>query len=339
MGSDTFCEGRKLKEHKMTEEDLVYRQHLPLYLKVAMTKQRIRSFINEFGVSGVYVSFSGGKDSTVLLHIARQMYPDIQAVFLDTWMEYPQIRKFVSEFDNVTTIKPEKSMKQIIDNYGWCFPSKDVADAVQAYRRGVPWAIKKLNGLDGKGNPSKFRERYKKWLRLAEECPEKISHYCCLEMKEYPVKKYEKTTKRKPIMGLMASESVRRKESYLRTGCNSFDGIRPMSKPMSFWTENDVLAYIVENNLKIAEPYGEIYEAGQIPGQRSMFCDQCKYKLSGEQRTGCMFCPVGMHLNKYDKFERLKHFNPKLHDYVMEELGLIRLIDWVKRNYKRGKLI
>ena len=63
-----------------TKNDLAILQALPLEVKVRMTQNRIREWVSEFGTSGVYVSFSGGKDSTVLLHIVRQMYPDIEAV-------------------------------------------------------------------------------------------------------------------------------------------------------------------------------------------------------------------------------------------------------------------
>lgn len=323
--------------NKISAEELAYRQSLPLSIKVSMTKTRIRFFVEEFGLENVYVSFSGGKDSTVLLHIARQLYPEIQAVYLDTWMEYPQIREFVKGFDNVVRIKPEKTLKQIIIDDGWCFPSKDVAEAIDGYRNGNQWAIRKLNGLDGKGKYSAFRQQYKKWLVVAENCHETISSRCCDDMKEIPVQKYEKETGRKPIIATMACESARRKETYLRKGCNSFDGKRPSSRPIAFWTENDILQYIVENHLEIAPPYGQIYEVGQVQGQQSFLCDGCQYATTGESRTGCMFCPVGMHLDKFQKFERLKAYNKDLHDYVMDELGLIKLIEWVKENLVKGR--
>lgn len=296
--------------------------------------QRIRDFKEEYGTDGIYVSVSG-KDSRVVLDMARKVDPDIEAVYLDTWMEYPQIRQYITSLDNVTVIKPSKSMKQIIDDDGWCFPSKDIAEAVDAYRRRLKWADNKLHGLDGKGNPSKYRQRYTKWLKLAEDCPEKISHYCCLDMKERPVEKYERTTGKHPILGLMAVESARRKEAYMRTGCNSFAGNRPMSKPIGFWNENDVMQYHLIHSIDIAEPYGVIYEQGQIPGQTSMFCTDCNYKTTGEERTGCMFCPVGGHLNDFSKIERVKPYNNKLYDYLMEELGMKRLIEWVRNNYPR----
>lgn len=320
-------------KYALSEQELKYYQSLPLDIKVGMTRDRIREFIHKYGQDGVYVSFSGGKDSTVLLHQVRKYYPDVEAVFLDTWMEYPQIRQHVMQFDNVKIIKPEKSMKQIIEDDGWCFPSKDVAEAVEAARRELKWAINKLNGLDGKGKPSPYRQQYKKWLPLID-APFKISHKCCLDMKEYPVQKYERESGKKPIVALMAVESARRKEAHLRTGCNSFDSNRPISKPMGLWTDNDVLEYSVKNNIWLPSPYGQIVEVGQVEGQMCLdCCMKCQYKTTGESRTGCMFCPVGCHLDRFAKFKRLKKFNPKLYDYCMEELGEKEMLEWVKKHY------
>ena len=312
---------------------LLYRQRLPLEVKERMSVRRLEQFVDIYG-DDVYVSFSGGKDSRVLLYLCRKYIDrNMPAVFLDTWMEYPALREYVYQFDNVTYIKPEKLPKQIIEECGWCFPSKDVAEAVYAYRKGQQWAINKLNGLDREGNPCKFRERYKKWLPLVD-CPELISHRCCLEMKEFPVQKYERLTGKKPIVALMASESARRRESYLRTGCNSFDSERAICKPMGFWTEQDVLRYHCKNGIELAPPYGDIVAKGTAPlrciPQRG--CESCMLKTTGEQRTGCMFCPVGGHLDNFAKLERLKAVNPVLYDYCMEELGEKRLIEWVRRN-------
>lgn len=183
---------------------------MPLNIKLAMTKTRLRNFINEYGEDGVYISFSGGKDSTVLMDIVRKQYPSVRAVFLDTWMEYPQIREFVNTFENVEIIKPTMSMKEIINQYGWCYPSKDVAEAIWYARKGSQWAINKLNGLDKNGKPSTYRERYTKWLPLYES-DLLISPYCCIKQKEEPVEIYEKKTGRHPILAIMAEESARRK--------------------------------------------------------------------------------------------------------------------------------
>lgn len=118
-----------------TIDDLKMRQALPLDVKVRMTQQRIREWVNEFGIDGVYVSFSGGKDSTVLLHIVRQIYPDMRAVFVDTGLEYPEIREFVKTFENVEWLKPTMTFKQVIEKYGYPFISKEVAECVYGARK------------------------------------------------------------------------------------------------------------------------------------------------------------------------------------------------------------
>ena len=63
--------------------ELKQKQSLPLEAKIAMTLRRIREWY-EYWDGNVYVSFSGGKDSTVLLHLVRQHYPGVPAVFSDT---------------------------------------------------------------------------------------------------------------------------------------------------------------------------------------------------------------------------------------------------------------
>lgn len=118
-----------------TLQDLHIKQALPLEIKVNMTKQRIREWVEHFGIDGVYVSFSGGKDSTVLLTIARELYPDIKAVFVDTGLEYPEIRQFVKKFENVDWIKPKMTFKQVIEKYGYPFISKEVSECVYGARK------------------------------------------------------------------------------------------------------------------------------------------------------------------------------------------------------------
>lgn len=86
-------------------------QALPLDLKIAKTQNRIREWYNYYG-GEVYVSFSGGKDSTVLLDIVRELYPDIEAVYVDTGLEYPELRDFVKTIDNVTWLKPKKEFQE-----------------------------------------------------------------------------------------------------------------------------------------------------------------------------------------------------------------------------------
>lgn len=120
---------------KHTLSELQTLQALPLALKVKKTQQRIREWVYEYGIDHVYVSFSGGKDSTVLLHIARQIFPEIKAVFADTGLEFPEIREFVKTFDNVDIVKPKMTFKQVIEKYGYPMISKEVAECVYGARK------------------------------------------------------------------------------------------------------------------------------------------------------------------------------------------------------------
>lgn len=330
---------------KINDWQLAYRQKLPLEVKEEMSMRRIARFVDEFGEENVYDSFSGGIDSTVQRHLVRRVTKNVKDVYLDTWLEYPSVRRFVKSCDNVTIIKPKKSMKEIIKEHGWCFPGKEVADMIYLARKGSESALKKLQGLDKDGKPDPYREQFKKWIPLYES-DIVISRGCCLCQKEEPVKEFEKEFDMHPIVGTMADEGENRKQAYLRGGCLTFDeeykigedggmdivktGSRPMCRPLGFWTKQDILQYIQKYNLAYASAYGDIVEEGSIPGQISLIPGFKDLKCTGEPRTGCCMCPVGCHLDNFAKFERLKKAEPKLYDYCMEELDEKRLVEWVK---------
>ena len=112
---------------------------MDMHSKVMLTQARIIEFYGgyhagmEYG--GAYVSFSGGKDSTVLLHIARQIYPDIPAVFSNTGLEYPEIRRFAKAHDNVETVQPKLAYNEVISAYGYPLIGKEVAEAIYYARK------------------------------------------------------------------------------------------------------------------------------------------------------------------------------------------------------------
>lgn len=293
----------------MNSVELKMLQSLPFELKVLKTQQRIREWVTHFGVNGVYVSFSGGKDSTVLLDIVRKMYPDVEAVFVNTGLEYPEIQRFVKTFDNVKLLYPEMSFKDVITTYGYPLLSKSIASKIEASRRGLKWAEKYFEGTATRKNGMPSLYNVKKYKPLVD-VDFNISHKCCDVMKKKPIHKYEKESGKVPIIATMASESKTRLAGWLRTGCNAFDGKNVMSKPMSFWTEQNVLEYIRRNNIKIASVYGDIL-TGQSKG--------CKLCTSGCERTGCIFCGFGAHLEKGEgRFEKLKRTHPKQYDYCMD---------------------
>jgi hypothetical protein len=110
--------------------------------KVAVTQDRLLEFYEHYD-GKVYVSFSGGKDSTVLLHIARQIIPDIKAAFSNTGLEYPEIQQFVKTFDNVDILRPKMNFHQVLTEYGYPLISKEVAEAIHYARRNGGGTTKK----------------------------------------------------------------------------------------------------------------------------------------------------------------------------------------------------
>lgn len=294
-----------------TREDLKYYQSLPLDMKIAKTKDNIREFVREFGVDDVYVSFSGGKDSTVLLDIARKMYPEIEAVFVNTGLEYPEIQKFVRTFDNVRMVYPKHTFREVISEYGYPIIGKETAHNLSYAQKGAKWAMDMVNGesKQASGELSRFNiEKYKPLLNVDF----KISDACCRVMKKSPAH----SIKKMPIIATMAEESNLRLQQWLAKGCNSFDGIIA-SKPMSFWRQQDVLKYIKQSNLPIASVYGEIVERDD---QMCMF--EAALKTTGCDRTGCIYCGFGAHLEKGEgRFQRLKRTHPRLWEYCIEGGG------------------
>ena len=198
-------------------------------------------------------------------------------------------------------------------------------------------------------------EKYKFFLDADFE----ISNKCCKIMKKEPARRYEKDTGCKPMTAQMAAESRIRKQKWIQRGCNAFDAKNPISNPMAFWTENDVLEYIFEylekplkyawanienldrkkrknarkylrkNNYRktaICSVYGDVIPEDAQLTFADLGCDYAgerTYKTTGCKRTGCMLCGFGCHLEKSpNRFEQLKKTHP----------GVYGLLDKVKNN-------
>lgn len=309
-----------------TIEDLKYLQSQPLERKIRITQTRIIEWYQRHN-GQVYVSFSGGKDSTVLLDLARRIYPDIEAVFVDTGLEYPEIREFVKMFDNVTILRPKMQFKEVIEKYGYPVISKEVSEAVYGANRS--W-----KSMMAKFDREIFGTNKYKYLL---DAPFKCSHMCCNVMKKKPAKDFEKSTGKKAILGTMTEESSLRQSAWLRTGCNAFEGKRPISMPMSFWTEQDVLRYLKLTELPYATVYGDIVPKTKIEGQLIINDVPTDLMTTGVNRTGCMFCMFGCHLEQEpNRFQRMKITHPKQYDYCIREengLGLGKVLDYINVKY------
>lgn len=312
--------------NKIDIKTLKCRQTMTLEDKIRFTNRRIKLWVEHFGEDNCYVSFSGGKDSTVLLKLVRDLYPNIEAVFVDTGLEYPEIKQFVKTIDNVKILRPKMMFNEVIAKYGFPIVSKEVAECVDQARKALitgkyPYRLAKLNGTakDKDGNLSKYN--CSKWKFLLN-APFKISNQCCNVMKKTPVHKYHRETGKVPFVGTMASESRLRTQQYLKQGCNGFDNKIPTSMPIAFWNENDILEFLYKTNMSYASIYGKIIEK------------EGKYFTTGCQRTGCMFCGFGCHLEKNpNRFEKLKITHPKQYDYIINTLGMGEVLDYINVKY------
>jgi len=287
---------------------LKQRQGLDLEVKIRLTEERLKAWYRYWN-GAIYISFSGGKDSTVLLDIARKLYPKVTAVFVDTGLEFPEIRSFIKEIDNVVWLKPKMSFTEVLKKYGYPVISKENAQKIYEIRNSnSEFLVEKRLFGDDKGNG---RLPFK-WHYMID-APFKISSKCCNVMKKSPFSKYEKDSKLKPVVATMAQDSSMRKMTYLKNGCNSFESTRPMSTPMSFWLEKDVWDYIHKNNT----PYSEIYDKGYT-------------------RTGCTFCMFGIHLKEdkvENRFQRMKKTHPNMYNYCISKLEIGKVLDFMNIEY------
>lgn len=371
--------------------DLKQMQSLPLEAKIRMTQERIeawyeswtrfeiedtktgkRRFVtmdtrdysaeppmneSEWIVSAlpgqVYVSFSGGKDSTVLKHIVDSMYDDVPALFVNTGLEYPEIQKFAMSQKNVITVRPEMRFDQVLKDFGYPVVSKRVSAYADTARRSPDsQRAKWLRGEEW----TKFITGGK-WSFLVD-ADFLVSAKCCDIMKKKPIKKYCKETGRKAIIGTLACESPNREQAWRVNGCNAFDAATPTSQPLSFWTEQDILHYIKKYNVPYCSVYGDIQvkpHGDALPGQIDLVDFLGDYEpedileTTGCNRTGCIFCMFGCHLEKEpNRFQRLKETHPRQYEYCInggemvdgkwqpnkQGLGLGHVLDYIGVKYE-----
>lgn len=312
-----------------TAEELAALQALPLDQKIRISVTRIIEWYTRNN-GNVYVSFSGGKDSTVLLHLVRRIYPDIPAVFVDTGLEYPEIRQFVKSFENVTLLRPKMMFTDVVSRYGYPILSKEIAEAIHYARKHnsgradkCPVRRQMFMGVLASDaahadKPSLFDKQ--KYLPVVRDLPVVISHYCCNIMKKNPAHAYAGQSQSAPIIGTMTEESRLRKQAWLKHGCNVFEGRHTSSQPLSFWTEQDILSYTKEHGLQLAAPYGDIVSVDASGNVCDGNCECCKLKTTGADRTGCIFCGFGLHNeSKKDlsRFQSLALTHPKQYDYCI----------------------
>ena len=256
---------------------------------------------------------------SVFINYALNIFEPIQRL-AQIIANFISIQANIERVTDLLELEPRiQDSPEVIEKYGYPMTSKEQANYLHDIRYSTEkMRIRRING-DSKG-----RFKLSKKYHYLIDAPFPISHKCCDIMKKEPVKKYEKSTGKVAFVGTMACESNLRKQSYLKNGCNAFNSKRPISTPIGFWTEQDVLQYIKDNNIEIASAYGDILEVNNT------------LKTSKCDRTGCVFCGFGIELEKGEnRYQRLERTHPQLHDYCMNKLGFKEVCEYMNIKYKR----
>lgn len=256
----------------MTENEFILQDRLGV----------IRDTINKYGEENFYISFSGGKDSTVVHHLVDMALPEnkIPRVFDDTGIEYNLVKEFVREReredDRFVEIRPNQSIKQMLERVGYPFKSKEHAQRVSEYQAKHtirPYLQRYIDGVDKQGSAKSFQCPQSLRYQFTEEFTLKVSHKCCKELKKKPLDKWKKENgKTVTITGMMRDEGGQRSNidciHFTRGKLNKFHPLAKVNKEWEEW-------FIKEYNIKLCKLYYEPYNF---------------------EREGCKGCPFNIYL-------------------------------------------
>ena len=244
-----------------------------------------------------YVSFSGGKDSTVLLALIKlceEVYtipPNaIPAVFSNTGIElgitYDFVKRVKAEYyPNVQIIHPIKPFAWVMEHEGKPIKSKMKSKDLHQYHCGKRTdLLLLLLGMSGTGKLSAKHKLGDRDMHLMHDgFPIIPSNKCCDWMKKKPFEKYAKENGMLGNMqGVRLAEGGARESAAnvrLRTGgklCTWVKGGIIQKAPIIDWTDDDVEEFIEKYNVPLSDAY-------------------TKY---GFKRTGCMACPYAREVDK-----------------------------------------
>lgn len=260
--------------------------------------QKIRQIIRKYGEENFYLSFSGGKDSTVLSALLDMAIPEnkISRVYANTGIEYRLILDFVEREREkphsweLVILKPETPIKPTLEEVGYPFKSKYHSKLLATYQRSGD--SESINVYLDRKEPRSGKKKFSEHLcpkclkyQFTEEFDIKISAKCCDKMKKEPLKKWGKENhKAYAIIGIMPSEGGQRETAQ----CLAFNGDKlkafqplvPVTKDWEEW-------FIEKYNIDICDIYKPPYNF---------------------HRTGCKGCPFAINLQK--ELDTLEDFFP-----------------------------
>lgn len=298
----------------MTENEFILQDRLNV----------IRDTINKYGIDNFYLSFSGGKDSTILHHLLDMTFPnnEIPRVFTDTGIEYTMISKFVKKLaetdKRIVIIKPTLSIKETLETYGYPFKSKEHSQKVEEYQLHHiihPYMERYVYGLNKDGSVNNFKCPNKLLYQFEKHENElKISKQCCSKLKKEPSKKWAKeNNKTITITGMRSEEGGTR----LQIGCMSKkqDKFHPLSKVNDEWED----WFVKEYNIQLCELY---------------------YPPYNFKRTGCKGCPYALDLqHNLDVMQELLPIEKAQCEYIWQPVyAEYRRLNYRLRNEENIKL-
>lgn len=230
---------------------------MPLEAKIIQTKFLINQAVRTFGEDHCYISYSGGKDSTVLSHITKQLYPNILHLFANTTNEYPETLKHIQweikeNHTNIVIVYPIDSkgemwnFKKVVEHYGYPMFSKRVSNAIRTYQHAKTPRTKQ-NSID---YIERNFKKYQKYMELP------ISDKCCDKLKKEPLRRKAKELGMKcVILGILASESYQREKAWLEYGCNVFINLKTTNVSLSLFGLMMISMNILKNIMLKSQIY------------------------------------------------------------------------------------
>ena len=240
---------------------------------------KIQSVVRKYGEESFYISFSGGKDSTVLSYLVDKAIPGnrIPRVYADTGIEMKAVRDFVFKLketdDRIEVIKPSVNIKKMLERDGYPFKSKEHSMYVGIFQNsGRTKTIERyLNPAEERktfGCPASLRYQFTEDFKL------KCSKKCCFNMKEKPMADYAKANDRPNAMiGILGDEKGERNNAKCMVEMPYGMHFQPLTAVDKEWEEY----FIEKEQIKLCELY---------------------YPPYNFERTGCKGCPYNIHLQK-----------------------------------------
>ena len=257
----------------------------------------IKDTINKYGEQNFYLSFSGGKDSTILHYLIDMALPNnqIPRVFINTGIEYQAIVDFVKSLakndSRFIILQPTQAIKPMLEKYGYPFKSKQHSHNVMVYQHsGIGLSVKRYLGIIESN--TKFRCPKSLLYQFTQDFKIKLSDNCCRKMKKEPIHKWEKVSNRHiAITGMRNSEGGERasiKGCILTDKQGNVKRFHPLIKVTDEWE-----TWFVNNQ--------ESLRGGHI------LCE-LYYPPFNFTRSGCKGCPFSLTLQ--DQLETMELYLP-----------------------------